>query len=77
MEPTKTGLIGTDGSGQDKGIAPVILGSRDTVTIPEPVKWLGMHRTNVDATFDQSFDHRASRHCDGHSDPLRLSPLTT
>jgi hypothetical protein len=74
LEPTKTGLIGTDGIGQDKGLAPVILGSRDTVTIPEPVKLLGMNRKNVEATFDQSFDNRASRHFDGHSDPLRLSP---
>jgi len=73
VEPTHTGLIGTDGIGQDKGIAPVILGSRDPGTIPEPVQLLGMNRTNMEATFDQSFDDRASRHFDGHGDALRLS----
>jgi len=73
LEPTQTGPIGTDGVGQDTGIAPVILGSRDTVTITAPVKVLGVHRTDVETSFDQPCDHRATRHFDGHGYPLRLS----
>jgi hypothetical protein len=73
LEPTKTGLIGTHGIGQDKGIAPVILGSRHTVPIPEPVKLLRVNRKDMEAAFEQSFDDRASRHFDGHGDALRLS----
>jgi hypothetical protein len=73
LEPTKTGPIGTDGVGKDKGIAPVILGSRDTVTITEPVQLLGINRKDMEASFEQSFDDRATRHFDGHGYPLRLS----
>jgi hypothetical protein len=64
LEPTKTGLIRTHGIGQDKGIAPVILGPRHTVTIPEPVELFGMNRKEVEAAFEQTFDNGA---------PLRLS----
>ena len=38
VEPTKTGPIGTDGIGENKGIAPVIFRTRHTVTIPEAVE---------------------------------------
>jgi hypothetical protein len=73
VEPTKTGLIRTHGIGQDKGIAPVILGSRDTVTIPEPIALFGMQRKEVEAAFEQPFDHGAPRPFDGDGDPLRLA----
>jgi hypothetical protein len=73
LKPTKTGLIGPDGIGEDKRITPVILGARHTVPIPEPVALLGMQRKDVEAAFEQPFDHRAPRHLDGHRDPLRLS----
>jgi hypothetical protein len=73
LEPTKTGLIGTDGISQDKGITPVILGSRHTMTIPEAVELLRMQRKDVEAAFEQPFDNRAPWHFDGHRDPLRLS----
>jgi hypothetical protein len=73
LKPTKTGLIRANGIGQDTGIAPVILGARHTMTIPEPVELLGMQRKDVEAAFEQAFDNRAPRHFDGHGDPLRLS----
>jgi len=73
VDPTKTRLIGTDGIGQDKGIAPIILGSRRTVTIPEPVELLGMQRKEVEAAVEQTLDNRAPRHFDGDGDPLWLS----
>jgi hypothetical protein len=44
------------------------------VTIPEAVKLLGINRKEVEATFDQSLDNRASRHFDGHRDPLWVPP---
>jgi hypothetical protein len=58
LEPTKTGLIGTDGIGQDTGIAPVILGSRDTVTIPEPVKLLGINHIPSNFVVDSCLRRR-------------------
>jgi hypothetical protein len=73
VDPTKPRLIGTDGIGQDKGIAPIILGSRHTGPIPEPVEWLRVHRQDMEAACEPSCDDRASRHFDGHSDALRLS----
>jgi len=73
VEPTKTGPIGTQRIGQDKGIASVILGSRYTVTIPEAVELLGINRKDVEASLDQPFDNRTPWHFDGHSDPLGLS----
>jgi hypothetical protein len=73
LEPTKAGLIRTDRIGQDKGIAPVILGSRRTVPIPEPVKLLGINRKDVEATFEQPLDNRSPWYFDGHRDPLRLA----
>src|SRR4029453_4445922 len=69
----KTRLIGTERIGQDKGIAPVILGSRHTVTIPEAVELLRIQRKDVEAAFEQPFDNRAPRHFDGHGDLLRLA----
>ena len=73
LDPTKTRLIGTDGISQDKGIAPIILGSRRTVTIPEPVELLGIQRQEVEAAVEQTLDNRAPRHFDGDGDPLWLS----
>ena len=73
VEPTKTGPIGTDCVSKDKGIAPVIFGSRDTVTITKPVQLLGMNRQDVEASFESSFNNRATRHFKSHGDPLRLS----
>src|SRR5215813_14303663 len=69
----KTRLIGTERIGQDKGIAPVILGSGHTVTIPEAVELLRINRKDVEAAFEQPFDNRAPRHFDGHGDLLRLA----
>ena len=43
------------------------------MTIPEPVQLLGVNRKDVEASFDQPFDNRATRHFDGHGDPLRLA----
>ena len=74
-EPTKTGPVGPDGIDQNQGIAPVILGSRDAVTIPEPVELLGIERKDREAAVDQPFDNCAPRHVDGHGDPLRLARL--
>jgi hypothetical protein len=73
LEPTKTRLIGTECIGQHKGIASVVFRSRDTVTVPEPVELLGVHGKDVEVALDQPFDHRATRHFDGHSYPLRLA----
>src|SRR5262245_1527744 len=63
----------TERIGQDKGIAPVILGSRHTVTIPEAVELLGINRKDVEAAFDQPFDNGTPRHFNRHGDPLRLA----
>ena len=52
MAPTKTGLIGPNGIGQDTGLTPVILGTRHTVTIPESVELLGVNRTDREATVE-------------------------
>jgi hypothetical protein len=73
VEPTKTGLIGTDGIGQDKGIAPVILGARHGVAVTKASELSGVNRKDVEASLDQSFDHRTPWHCDGHGDPLWLA----
>jgi hypothetical protein len=73
VEPTKTGLIGTDGIGQDKGIAPVILGARHGVAVTKASELFGVHRKDVEASLDQSFDNRTPWHFDGHGDPLWLS----
>jgi hypothetical protein len=43
------------------------------VTITEPVQLLGINRKDMEASFEQPFDNRATRHFDGHGDPLRLS----
>jgi hypothetical protein len=73
LEPTTTGPIGTACVGQDTGRAPVRLGSRDTVTSTAPGTLRGGHRKDVDASFDQPCDHRATRPFDGHGSPRRLS----
>ena len=73
MESAETGQIRPDRIGQDKGITPVILGSRDTVTIPKPVKLLGMNRKDGEASLDQPVHNGATWHCDGHGDALRVA----
>src|SRR5262245_33106175 len=69
----QTRLIGTDGIGQHKGIAPVILGSRHTVTIPEAVELLRMNRQEVEARFEQPSANSPPRTSDGHGDWRRLA----
>ena len=54
-------------------VGPDRSGPHHTVPIPEPVELLRVHRKDMEAAFEQSFDNRASRHFDGHSYPLRLS----
>jgi hypothetical protein len=73
VEPTKTGLIGTDGVGQDKGIAPVILGARHSVAVTKASELFGVNRKDVEASLNQSFDNRTPWHFDGHGYPLWLS----
>src|SRR6516165_4207021 len=62
-----------DGIGENKGIAPVILGPRHTMTIPEAVELFGIQRKEVEAPFEPPFDNRAPRHFDGHCHALRLA----
>ena len=44
------------------------------MTIPEAVQLLGINRKDMEAAFDPPLDNRASRHFDGHGDPLWVSP---
>jgi hypothetical protein len=68
LKPTKTGLIHTEGIGQDKGITSIILGARHTMAIPEPVELFGMNRKEVEAAFGQPLDNRAPWDFDGHGE---------
>ena len=56
-----------------QSIPPVILVACHTLTIPESVELLGINRKDMEAAFEQPFDNRATRHFNGHGDPLRLS----
>src|SRR5712664_1536728 len=73
LEPTKTGLIGPDCIGQDKGIAPVILGARHGVAVTKARELFGVHRKDVEASLAQPCDNRTPWHFDGHGDPLWVS----
>jgi hypothetical protein len=46
--------------GQDVGIEPVILGSRDAVSVSETIKLLGIDGVDVEASFHQGF-HQGRR----------------
>jgi hypothetical protein len=52
-ESPKTGLIRSQRIGKHKGIASVVLRSRDTVTVPEPVELLGVNGKDVEAARDR------------------------
>ena len=73
MAPTHTGLSGTDCIGQDKGLAPGILGARQGVAVTKASELSGVQRTAVAAALDHPFATRPPWHFDGPSAPLGVS----
>jgi hypothetical protein len=59
-EPAETGLIRPHGISQDKGIASIILSTRDTMAVTEPIQLLGMHRKDVQPSLNQPFHNGAT-----------------
>src|SRR2546428_205190 len=57
--PAETGVIRPHGISQDKGIASIILSTRDTMAVTEPIQLFGIQRKDVQPSLNQPFHNGA------------------
>ena len=62
--------VGAQRIRQHAAVETVVLGARDSESIPETIELFGIDRMDREAAFHQRLYHRAVRHFDGHGDRL-------
>ena len=63
--------IGSQRVRQDEGVAAIIFGAGDGVTVAEAIQLFGVDGEHGEVLFEQRFDHSSAWNFDGNSDPMR------
>jgi hypothetical protein len=72
-EVAEGGPIGAQGIAQDEGVASIIFGAGDGVTVAESVELLGVDGEDVKAALEHGLDDGPARNLDGDRDARRAS----